>query len=36
LVLNDEFNFKITYPHDLPVADFILRERANHPRFKPK
>jgi 2-C-methyl-D-erythritol 4-phosphate cytidylyltransferase len=29
LVLNDDFNFKITYPHDLPVADFILRERAN-------
>ena len=29
LVLNDDFNFKITYPRDLPVADFILRERAN-------
>ena len=29
LVLNDDFNFKITYPHDLPVADFILRERRN-------
>jgi 2-C-methyl-D-erythritol 4-phosphate cytidylyltransferase len=29
LVLNDDFNFKITYPHDLPVADFILRKRAN-------
>ncbi len=28
LVLNDEFNFKITYPRDLPVADFILRERV--------
>lgn len=28
LVLNDEFNFKITYPRDLPVADFILRDRA--------
>ena len=28
LVLNDDFNFKITYPRDLPVADFILRERA--------
>jgi 2-C-methyl-D-erythritol 4-phosphate cytidylyltransferase len=28
LVLNDEFNFKITYPRDLPVAEFILRERA--------
>lgn len=32
LVLNDDFNFKITYPHDLPVADFILRERANKGR----
>ena len=29
LVLNDDFNFKITYPRDLLVADFILRERAN-------
>src|SRR5512133_2501415 len=28
LVFNDDFNFKITYPRDLPVADFILRERA--------
>jgi len=27
LVLNDDFNFKITYPRDLPVADFILRDR---------
>jgi 2-C-methyl-D-erythritol 4-phosphate cytidylyltransferase len=27
LVLNQDFNFKITYPRDLPVADFILRER---------
>ena len=32
LVLNDDFNFKITYPHDLPVADFILRQRANDRR----
>ena len=32
LVLNDEFNFKITYPRDLPVADFILRGRANEGR----
>jgi 2-C-methyl-D-erythritol 4-phosphate cytidylyltransferase len=31
LVLNDDFNFKITYPRDLPVADFILRERAKNP-----
>ena len=28
LVLNDDFNFKITYPRDLPVAEFILRERT--------
>lgn len=27
LVINEDFNFKITYPRDLPVADFILRER---------
>ena len=32
LVLNDDFNFKITYPHDLPIAEFILRQRVNHPR----
>ena len=31
LVLNDDFNFKITYPRHLPLADFILREREkNH------
>ena len=28
LVLNDDFNFKITYPHDLPIAEFVLCERA--------
>jgi 2-C-methyl-D-erythritol 4-phosphate cytidylyltransferase len=27
LVLNDDFNFKITYPRDLPVAEFILIQR---------
>jgi 2-C-methyl-D-erythritol 4-phosphate cytidylyltransferase len=27
LVLNDDFNFKITYPQDLAVAEFILSER---------
>ena len=32
LVLNDDFNFKITYQRDLPVADFILRERAKDRR----
>jgi 2-C-methyl-D-erythritol 4-phosphate cytidylyltransferase len=32
LVLNDDFNFKITHPRDLPVADFILRNRENDRR----
>jgi 2-C-methyl-D-erythritol 4-phosphate cytidylyltransferase len=32
LVFNDDFNFKITYPRDLPVAGFILRERAKDRR----
>ena len=32
LVLNDDFNLKITYPRDLPVADFILRQRATEAR----
>jgi 2-C-methyl-D-erythritol 4-phosphate cytidylyltransferase len=32
LVLNDDFNFKITFPRDLPVADFILRERMKNSR----
>ena len=28
LVLNDDFNFKITYPRDLPLAEFVLNQRA--------
>jgi 2-C-methyl-D-erythritol 4-phosphate cytidylyltransferase len=32
LVLNDDFNLKITYPRDLPVADFIIRDRAKDGR----
>lgn len=28
LVLNDDFNFKITYPRDLPLAEFVLTQRA--------
>ena len=28
LVPNDDFNFKITYPRDLPIAEFVLKERA--------
>jgi 2-C-methyl-D-erythritol 4-phosphate cytidylyltransferase len=29
LVLNDDFNFKITYPRDLPLAEFVLNHRAH-------
>jgi len=29
LALNDDFNFKITYPRDLPVAEFVLRQRKD-------
>ena len=32
LVLDDDFNLKITYPRDFPVADFILRNRAKDGR----
>ena len=32
LVPNDDFNFKITYPRDLQVAEFILCERAKDNR----
>ena len=32
LVLNNDFNFKITYPRDLSVAGFILREREKNQR----
>lgn len=28
LVLNDDFNFKITYPRDLALAEFVLKERT--------
>jgi 2-C-methyl-D-erythritol 4-phosphate cytidylyltransferase len=28
LVLNDDFNFKITYPRDLPLAEFVLTQRT--------
>jgi len=27
LVVNGDFNFKITYPRDLPLADFVLKQR---------
>jgi 2-C-methyl-D-erythritol 4-phosphate cytidylyltransferase len=27
LVLNDDFNFKITYPRDLPLAELVLTQR---------
>jgi 2-C-methyl-D-erythritol 4-phosphate cytidylyltransferase len=29
LVLNDDFNFKVTYPRDLPLAEFILKRRMD-------
>lgn len=29
LVLNDDFNFKITYPRDLPLAEFLVRRRGD-------
>ena len=32
LVLNNDFNFKITYPRDLSIAEFVLRERAKGDR----
>jgi 2-C-methyl-D-erythritol 4-phosphate cytidylyltransferase len=28
LVLNDDFNFKITYPRDLSLAKFVLKQRG--------
>jgi 2-C-methyl-D-erythritol 4-phosphate cytidylyltransferase len=28
LVLTDDFNFKITYPRDLPIAELVLKERT--------
>jgi 2-C-methyl-D-erythritol 4-phosphate cytidylyltransferase len=32
LVINDDFNFKITYSRDLPIAELILRERKKNRR----
>jgi 2-C-methyl-D-erythritol 4-phosphate cytidylyltransferase len=29
LVPNHDFNFKITYPRDLPLAEFVLKQRAS-------
>ena len=29
LVLHNDFNFKITYPRDLPLAEFVLQQRRN-------
>jgi 2-C-methyl-D-erythritol 4-phosphate cytidylyltransferase len=28
LVLNDDFNFKVTYPRDLTLAEFVLKQRT--------
>jgi 2-C-methyl-D-erythritol 4-phosphate cytidylyltransferase len=32
LVLNNDFNFKITYPRDLELAEFVVKQRANRGR----
>jgi 2-C-methyl-D-erythritol 4-phosphate cytidylyltransferase len=32
LVINNDLNLKITYPRDLPIAEFVLRERAKDVR----
>ena len=32
IVPNHDFNFKITYPRDLPLAEFVLKQRANATR----
>jgi 2-C-methyl-D-erythritol 4-phosphate cytidylyltransferase len=29
LVVNEDFNFKITYPRDLALAEFVLKQRAS-------
>jgi 2-C-methyl-D-erythritol 4-phosphate cytidylyltransferase len=29
LLLNDDFNFKITYPRDLQIAEFVIQQRAD-------
>ena len=31
LVLNDDFNFKITYPRDLALGEFVLKQRVRAP-----
>jgi 2-C-methyl-D-erythritol 4-phosphate cytidylyltransferase len=30
LVPNEDVNFKITYPQDLPLAEFVLHQRSGH------
>jgi 2-C-methyl-D-erythritol 4-phosphate cytidylyltransferase len=32
LVINDDFNLKITYPRDLSLAEFVLKHRKHSPR----
>jgi 2-C-methyl-D-erythritol 4-phosphate cytidylyltransferase len=34
LVANDDFNLKITYPRDLPLAEFVLTHRKHSPRIE--
>ena len=29
LVVNDDFNFKITYPRDFPLAEFVVKQRES-------
>ena len=31
LVLNDDFNFKVTYPRDLALGEFVLKQRVRAP-----
>ena len=35
LVLNDDFNFKITYPRDLPLAELVLQQRQGSAATSP-
>ena len=30
LVPNEDFNFKITYPRDFPLAEFVIQQRATN------
>lgn len=30
LIVNEDFNFKVTYPHDIAVAELVLRQREEN------